>query len=382
MPTLRGLGVLVAGILALLAALTWHYGDLGLVAVACGAALLIGLASMIWPHQIEFRREVEPSRVERGQVALARVTFRNLGARSFSCRYALEQCGRERLTLRLPRIRSGGAGHVAYRIPTARRGVLDIGPMVLVREDALGLFRRTDVLGDPERVFVHPVAHRLAGLPFGLTRSLEGPDRSHVPHGSITFHALRDYVRGDDLRYVHWKATARLGTLMIREHIDTSVARVTLVLDVSRNCYETDDQFEDAVEAAASIARTAVIAGYAVHLVSSDGASALSESSGKRSDQLLGLLSAVEQTGTASLPRTVARLDNERSHDLLVVVAGRLSPTDLGQIAKLARRFHRTAIAMICDEDGPSRTGIISDNLVLRAPSASKFVEIWNRVVA
>jgi uncharacterized protein (DUF58 family) len=70
----------------------------------------------------------------------------------------------------------------------------------------------------------------MQAVPAGISRSLDGRlDR--VPHGAITFDTLREYVIGDELRHVHWRTSARVGELMVREHVDTSPARIVVLLD-------------------------------------------------------------------------------------------------------------------------------------------------------
>ncbi len=79
-------------------------------------------------------------------------------------------------------------------------------------------------------VWVHPRIHPLTAVPGGAARSLDGRvDR--VPHGTITFDSLREYVVGDELRRVHWRTSARVGELMVREQLDTSLPRLVVLLD-------------------------------------------------------------------------------------------------------------------------------------------------------
>ncbi len=333
---------------------------------------------MIWRPHLMFRREIEPSRVERGNLALARLSIRDAGGHGFSCSYAIEPCGEQSLFVRLPRLRRNGAGNITYRVPTDRRAVLDVGPVVVVRSDPFGLFRRTRELGESQRLCICPKTHRLVGLPFGLTRSLDGPDRSHVPHGSVTFHALRDYVRGDDLRHVHWKATARLGSLMVRENIDTSVAQIVLVLDISITAYPDEQQFEEAVEITASLVRTGVVAGYPIQLIASDGTGVNSGRSGERSESLLDFLAAVKRSDVGSLSRTVARLALGRSRDLLLVVTGDVQPSQLASVISLTQGFHRSTVVILSDKPSAPSHGGASRSLILQARSAQHFAEIWN----
>jgi len=73
-------------------------------------------------------------------------------------------------------------------------------------------------------------------------------------------YALRDYLPTDSARHVHWKASARLGSLMVREFAREDDLRVLLVLDThseaaNANATATEtERFERAVELCAAIA--------------------------------------------------------------------------------------------------------------------------------
>ena len=45
------------------------------------------------------------------------------------------------------------------------------------------------------------------------------------------FVSLREYVDGDDPRLIHWPTSARMGTLMLREHVELRRPEFTVVLD-------------------------------------------------------------------------------------------------------------------------------------------------------
>jgi uncharacterized protein (DUF58 family) len=92
-------------------------------------------------------------------------------------------------------------------------------------------------------------------VPAGLSRSLDGRI-DKVPHGTITFDSLREYVVGDELRRVHWRSSAKVGQLMVREQLDTSEPTIVVLLDDRGRASgrRTDaESFESACEAAASI---------------------------------------------------------------------------------------------------------------------------------
>ena len=113
---------------------------------------------------------------------------------------------------------------------------MPVGPLRVTRHDPLGLVAVARGHGETVRVWVHPRIHPLTAVPAGVARSLDGRvDR--VPHGSITFDTLREYVIGDELRHVHWRTSARVGELMVREHLDTSLPRMVVLLDDRSESY-------------------------------------------------------------------------------------------------------------------------------------------------
>jgi uncharacterized protein (DUF58 family) len=73
-------------------------------------------------------------------------------------------------------------------------------------------------------------------------------------------YALRDYQPTDSARHVHWKASARSGSLMVREFAREEDSRVMLVFDPHSGAAEADsteketERFEQAVELCAAIA--------------------------------------------------------------------------------------------------------------------------------
>ena len=74
----------------------------------------------------------------------------------------------------------------------------------------------------------------------------------------LAFHALREYVPGDDLRHVHWRSSAKAGELLVRQYHETRRGHVTVLLDDRRSSYPRLGDFELAVSVAASIALRAV----------------------------------------------------------------------------------------------------------------------------
>ena len=116
----------------------------------------------------------------------------------------------------------GGAGHIVeVPLPTRRRAVVDLGPLRAVRGDVFGLIRRVVQWPVHRQVFVHPRTVRPSSSLPGYVHDLEGEESTKRTASDLSFHTLREYVPGDDRRFIHWKSSARNGTLQVREFLQT-----------------------------------------------------------------------------------------------------------------------------------------------------------------
>jgi uncharacterized protein (DUF58 family) len=88
----------------------------------------------------------------------------------------------------------------------------------------------------------------------GIIRDLEGRATSAPSPSDAAFHALREYVSGDDRRHVHWRTSMRLGRLMVRQFVDVRRSELTLVLPTDPGGYADEQEFEAAVSVVASLA--------------------------------------------------------------------------------------------------------------------------------
>ena len=88
----------------------------------------------------------------------------------------------------------------------------------------------------------------------GQIRDLEGQTTNALSSSDIAFHTLREYVRGDDLRHVHWKSSAKIGELMVRQYNDTRRSHIAVLLSTDPDEFESDDEFELGISCAASVA--------------------------------------------------------------------------------------------------------------------------------
>lgn len=147
---------------------------------------------------------------------------------------------------------------LTWPIDTSRRGQYDVGPARLEAGDPFGLRHRVLADREPTPVLVVPRVHAVA--PEG-SRGSTDDGASDERLGSDQFHSLREYVVGDPMKLVHWPTTARVGKLMVRRTVETTVPWLLLVLDVNERAYDAagaifedfdDEAFEQSVDTSAS----------------------------------------------------------------------------------------------------------------------------------
>ena len=394
--TARWVGLLLAGAVLLVTGFTLGYPELTVIGTSALVALTFAVGFTLWPARLAVTRRAEPDRVSRDEPCQVELTARNASRLRVATMVAVDPCGPSLVPVPLVRLRPGHDSIVSYPVPTRRRGVVTLGPLRVVRRDPLGLIEVTRSHGEPDRVWVYPTAYPLAAVPAGVARSLDGRvDR--VPHGSITFDTLREYVIGDELRHVHWRTTARIGTLMVREHVDTSLPRLVVLLDDRAAAYPplapdgVVADFESACEAAASIVLAALRADLAVslHLVTGQ---AVAASSGRQADArpYLDLLAEVTPTtravGPDALAAATARLRHQRGGDCLIYLTGPGKPDDLAEVGALrgaypvlvAGTLGATEPAGTADSGAPVLAGVV----VLPAVDGAAFAAAWDGVGA
>ncbi|WP_149263667.1 DUF58 domain-containing protein [Actinomadura sp. K4S16] len=314
-------------------------------AVLAVAGLAAVGAAALWTlprPKLEVRREIAPTRVERGRpaVGVLHVTNKGRGVRGLS---AEDAAGATPVAVDVPRLRSGGTRTVTYRLPTARRGEIPVGPLRLVRADPLRLARRVREYGTPQILLVRPRTVRLGLLPSGRAHHLEGPTSDRSPAGTATFHALREYVIGDELRHIHWKSSARTGTLMVRQLVDASLPTTTVVLEARPGSWPAPDDFELAVDAAASVAVGAASASFPVRILTGDGQVADTRGGPDDVEVLLDRLTSVQtREGARSAVDAVRRV---RAGGSLVVITP--DDAELGRVAAVRGRFDRIVVLRV-----------------------------------
>lgn len=177
---------------------------------------------------------------------------------------------------------SQGRRRWVIRTPCSMRGKFTLGPTTIASGDPFGIFRLERNIPGTSEVLVYPPTVPLPGfvLPNAeLPGGQEVRSRTHQVTPNVA--TIREYMPGDSFNRIHWRSTARIGELMVKEFELDPTAEVYIVLDMqervqqrlidehtSRETRSAESTEEYAVLAAASIARHLLHQNRATGLVS------------------------------------------------------------------------------------------------------------------
>lgn len=273
-PTRQGVIVLAGGVAALVVGRVFGVLELFVIGAAMIAATLLAwLVVALRRPRVHVERWIRPSVLTAGDVGRVEVLVEHVGRTRSPAFELVEPVGPRRTArMSVSPLAPGADVSAGYRIPTERRGVLTVGPLVAFRHDVLGLARFTAEVADVEEVLVSPRAHSLEMPSLGqgvLGRHLLALAQRLGPGD---FHSLRDYVEGDEPRSIHWRASARSETLKVRQHSVEGLQRCVVLLDQHvPDGPEGEDAFERAVTVAASVVHSADRAGLTTRFVTTGG---------------------------------------------------------------------------------------------------------------
>lgn len=293
MLTANGRWAVVSSIILFALGLVFSYRLPIVIGLMLALALVSALFWVMRRPTLSAHQRLHPGVVGAGESASATVTTTNIGSRASSPLIASDVVAGERRAIDVPRLKPQESAVSVLQLPTERRGHFSVGPLTIERSDPFGFFRATTHRGSPATLVVHPAVHRMTTLPTGHRRELEGSASERPQEGGISFHSLRDYVAGDDLRLIHWRSFAKTGELMVRKNIITSEPRLMVVLDTWQGSY-TEESFEDAVRIAASLVDAGCESRYPVLFRTTGGLEAEALQSGEGRLEIMRILAGVQ----------------------------------------------------------------------------------------
>lgn len=330
-------------------------GWTGLILLVVAAAYLVGRGSFT----VELR--TEHSRVVVGESASGVVTITNPQRHRILGALVEVPVGDALAAVTMPSLARGATFSHEFAVPTKRRGVVSIGPATTVRADPIGLIRREIIWSEAQELHIHPRTIGVPSTTTGFIRDLEGNPTRQISDSDVSFHALREYLPGDERRYIHWKSTARTGTLMVRQFEETRRSHLVIALSLASVDYANDDEFELAVSVAGSLgvrairdARTvSVVVGERTPDFAKRKVFAVSPLSTLTRSRLLDDLSAIERAESALDVRDIARVVSEQVAGISVafLVCGSIpSPSQL-RAASAFFPVDVEVVAIVCDPE-------------------------------
>lgn len=324
---------LAAGIVCLGLGLTFGWLEYTVVGVLAIVTVALSLLFTIGRPKLAVAIEQVGRSVVVGEPASGRLLVRNAAQRRhWGSRLDLP-VGEAAVSFTLPSLNPDETTVNEFRVPTDRRGLVQVGPARSVQGDPFSLTGRETRWTDQLEFYVHPRTVLLPGRQTGFVHDLEGHASTHLSASDMNFHALRPYVPGDDRRHVHWRSTARTGQLMVRQFEESRMSRVAVALDTGRSAYLDEDEFELAVSCAASVALQTIYAESPLALLTTR-----EELASVTPTRVLDEMSLVEQTargGVADLVHGAIR----RAPTASVAVCVTGSSTTLAQLRAACSRF-------------------------------------------
>ena len=357
----RGIGLAGGAVAMWLASRGFGVPELQIAAVASLGVLVLAVATTrLTSARLEVDRSIRPGRLFFDAEAHLDLVVHNR-SRLPTAHLELEDEAPPALASHGARMLLGSLPPLAtrtmsYRLRGHRRGRFVIGPLTARLRDPFGLVSRRIRLRGTSELLVYPRVWTLPeGVPLGgansgglgHTRPLaSGEDLAHV----------REYVRGDDLRKVHWASTAHRGKLMVRQPEAPRDPRATVLLDVREQAHRgrgATSSLETAISAAASVIHHLALHGRAVALVDGPFTSAPSVRAWQAQ---LAHLAELEAHRT-DLGATLHQLGRDAAGDgLLIAIVAVPDPEELRDLVRAGRGF-TTRLALLIDTHSHATQG-------------------------
>ncbi|MEO5742970.1 MAG: DUF58 domain-containing protein [Terracoccus sp.] len=377
--TVRGRAFIGSGVLLVLAGVIFGFRDLTRFGVLLLALPIIsGLLVRTRRARMRIERHVSPERVSVGQPAQVALSFENVSTATtplFLAEERLDYVLGDRPRFVVGRIPTGRVRTIDYTVHSALRGRHQLGPLGVQVQDPFGLANRNAVLEGRAELVILPAVHPLSQA----RRSSAGVGSEGEQAHLIALHGeddvtIREYREGDDLRHIHWPATARTGDLMVRQEDRPAQRRAILLLDprpAAHGGSGATGSFEWAVTAVASVAVHLCDSGYAVHLVCAETVASSRAAETMTAPEILDALAVTVQhddTGHDEMLRAAQTL--AAGGGLVVAVVGPTDPEVTARITSL-RQLGTTALAFVLDAasfgDAPGADAVSGHLETLRA---------------
>ncbi|MDR7520982.1 MAG: DUF58 domain-containing protein [Armatimonadota bacterium] len=254
MPTREGTAVLVLAGAVFLLATNLMSGLLFVLDALLVSLFAVGMGTSVLPLR---RLRVSRDLPERG-VEGAALPFEVTLAASAAGRFLVVEDGwpGARGRALVEQVAPGMPAAATITVTPPRRGRYAVGPVVIASRGLLGLFTARRHLHADGHIVIWPQTQPVPSQVLAaLAPALEGRQPAGRSRQPDDLYGVRDYQPGDSLARVHWRSSARRGTLVTREYQQEQAPDVTVVVDLDRR--QSPARLDAAVRAAASLLRAA-----------------------------------------------------------------------------------------------------------------------------
>jgi uncharacterized protein (DUF58 family) len=365
--TTRGRAFVSSGVTAIVCALVLGLDDLARVGFLLLALPLLAAGTVTrGRHRLGLARIVTPTRVTVGQTANVELALSNEG-RTPTGLLLLEEQVPYTLGVRprfvIDRMGSQWRRSVSYVVRSDVRGKFTLGPMAVRVADSFGLVELDRTFSSTTDLVITPRIITLPPVPLVGVWTGSGDNRPRdFAGGSAEDVTVREYRRGDDLRRVHWRSSARMGELMVRREEQPWQSRATLFIDNRRHAHRGSgpaSSLEYAVTAGASVAMHLTQRGFRVRLVTADGnedGRVWHEHGALDAEAGTLLESLAVMTDSPRIDIDGSWLSMSNATGLLVAVLGEVGAADRAMLSRM-RHAASSPLAIALDVDNWARGG-------------------------
>jgi len=347
--TTRGRCLLAGGLAAAVCSLVLDERDLLRVGVFAALLPVIAmLAGSVRRPRLAAAHLVTPARLDPGTVGQVVLSVTNTGSTRTSTMEISEPPTADLtpgVRCLVPPLRPARQAHTDYRLHATRRGRFLLGPPSVRISDPFGLWEDHRTLPVRSEVLVVPAVVTLAGMPISTGSRSAAADRAAAGTiGGDPDVGIRTYRSGDDIRTIHWRASARHDELMVRVEEPVSHGGATVMLDhraVAHRGEGSTASLETAVTLAASVSLHLLEADHQIRLTTHSGV--VLASGRDITDDVLAALAVIEpDRATVVSPAALA------GSGLIVAILAELDPPAALVLAAVRRRG-TNGVALVLD---------------------------------
>jgi uncharacterized protein (DUF58 family) len=351
--TFRGKALIAVGLgLGVGAALSGQRDVLRIAVLLLALPLISAWLAGRTHFRLGAERSVSPAYVPVGSTAQATLTGTNLSRHrtpTLLLRESVSPSLGVPVDCVLEHVEPGGSRSTTYPIEGTRRGRFDVGPLAVTAVDPFGLVRLTRGFRATQSVLVVPAVRVLEGSADADQRGRGDSSAAALSSSGDDDVIPREYRPGDDLRRIHWRASAHGDELLVRREEQPWTRHATIsVAVIDDGIGGAQSPLEVGLSMAASVAVHLLTRGWSVRLDTLDGRCLIAQATGSAGQARVLEELALVQPGPV---RTTGEL--RTGSDLTVVVV----PSIRDALRALPPVHHRS-LAFVVDTDAWGLPGV------------------------